>query len=591
MLETHLRELLIRRIEGATVESEIRWHQGSPFRSLQSFELEHAPVFFGRTRARNELRELLSQGIDRGCAFVLVLGASGSGKSSLVKAGLLPDLLLPGMIGKVALCRYALFRPGDRPGDLISGLAAAIVGRTALPELTGLQYDEATLATLLRGSSSQAALPLRQGLAKAAETARLTEVAGSRLLLTIDQLEELFTQDGVTPADREAFIGALATLARSGQVWIVATMRSDFFDRLERSPALAALSAGARYLLSPPDDAEIGQIVRQPAREAGLRFEIDTQRGLGLDAAIQEAATRHPASLPLLEFMLDQLWQRRTAEGEVTFAAYEQLGGLEGALGGRAEEEFAKLPMEVQAALPGVLRALVTVGQGARGAVTSRPASLTRFIAGSPQRQLVDAFLGPQARLFVAEGDGEGARVRIAHEALLTHWERAMKQVAADRADLQLRARLEQAAAIWRATEPKARDGRLLSVGLPLSEAEDLLARRHDELEEELLQYVSRSTQVAHMRERRRLWWLGTLTGVFALLAILAGIGGWFAYEGQKLAEGQLRAAQITQSRFLADLSQQHTAKGDPATGIVLALEALPERVDEPGARPVVVEG
>jgi hypothetical protein len=242
ILETHLRELLVRRVEGATKESDIRWHQGSPFRSLHSFELEHAPVFFGRTRARNELRELLARQSAQGCAFVLVLGASGSGKSSLVKAGLLPDLLLPGMIGKVALCRYAQYRPGDRPGDLIGALASAILSPTALPELIELQYDETSLAAVLGGPSAQAALPLRQGLTKAAETTRLTEVAQARLLLIIDQLEELFTQEGLATESREAFIETLSALARSGYVWVVATMRSDFFDRLERLPALATLS-------------------------------------------------------------------------------------------------------------------------------------------------------------------------------------------------------------------------------------------------------------------------------------------------------------------------------------------------------------
>ncbi len=94
---------------GASIEGvEIRWHEETPFRGLLSFEYRHAPVFFGRTRARNELRELLARQEARGCAFVLVLGASGSGKSSLVKAGLLPDLKLQGMIGRVALVRWGL---------------------------------------------------------------------------------------------------------------------------------------------------------------------------------------------------------------------------------------------------------------------------------------------------------------------------------------------------------------------------------------------------------------------------------------------------------------------------------------------------
>ena len=131
-LYEHLHALLARRAGGAVAEGVIRWHD-APFRALLSYEYEHAPVFFGRTRARNELRELLVRQIDRGSAFVLVFGASGSGKSSLVKAGLLPDLALPGMIGRIALVRRAMMRPSTVPGDPLDTLAAAILSPTALP--------------------------------------------------------------------------------------------------------------------------------------------------------------------------------------------------------------------------------------------------------------------------------------------------------------------------------------------------------------------------------------------------------------------------------------------------------------------------
>ncbi|MDM0002819.1 ATP-binding protein [Variovorax sp. J22P240] len=382
-LETHLRGLLERRLnltEGASVGGGIRWHQGSAYRGLESFGPEHAQVFFGRTRARNELRERLARQADAGCAFVLVFGASGSGKSSLVKAGLLPDLKLPGMIGQVALCRHAVLRPADARGDLLSHLAAAIVSATALPELADLQYDQAALAELLRKAPNQAKQPILQGLTAIGRTERLTERAEARLLLVIDQLEELFTLEALLPLDKVAFVAALEGLAKSGLVWVVATMRSDFFDRLDSVPTLAQLAAGeARYVLALPTPAEIGQIVRQPGREAGLRFEFDRARGLGLDDELCQAAARAPSALPLLEFTLDQLWQRRTERDELTFAAYDEMGGLEGALGRRAEEEFVRLPADVQSALPQVLRALATTGQGSRGTVTARVVPLEHF--------------------------------------------------------------------------------------------------------------------------------------------------------------------------------------------------------------------
>ena len=110
------------------------------------------------------------------------------------------------------------------------------------------------------------------------------------------------------------------------------------------------------------------------------------------------------------------------------------LGGLEGALGRRAEEVFAALPAEVQAALPTLLRALVAVGRASGPTVCVKPASITQFPPGTPARTLIDAFLHPQARLLVADD----THIRVAHEALLSHWPRAREQVAADSRDLEL---------------------------------------------------------------------------------------------------------------------------------------------------------
>lgn len=542
ILDVHLRGLLQKRIEsGEVATGTVRWHQGSPFRGLESFEPEHAPVFFGRTRARNELRDLLTRRAEAGTGFVLVMGASGVGKSSLVKAGLLPDLALPGMVGKVALCRYAMMRAGTGD-DPIDELSAALCAPTGLPELAALQVAPAALADLFRAAPAQALLPINQGLGAARLAAGLLPEAEIRLVIVIDQLEELFTTQLLTPEARARFIDVLAALAAAGPVWIIATMRSDFFDRLETLPALARLTEGGRYLLTPPDEAEIGQIVLQPGLAAGLRFEFDSKAGQSLDEVIRRAAGKNAGALPLLEFLLDQLWQARTPSGLLSFAAYEALGGLEGALGKRAEEVFAALPPAVRAELPSLLRALVTVGQGSEAAATARLVPLSLFSPGTPRRQLVDTFLAPTARLLVVEGDGDDTLLRVAHEALLTHWERARRQIADDRADLQIRARLEQAAALWSSATVQ-RDSLLLHAGLPLSEAEDFVARRRDELDPMVLRFVSESAAAVRLQARRGLRRLQAAAGVLLLLSAGAVAGAVFGFMGRSDANRNFEIA------------------------------------------------
>jgi CHASE2 domain-containing sensor protein len=500
----HLHQLLVRRAGAYAGAVTIRWHE-PPFRGLLSFEFEHAPVFFGRTRARNELREILARQQASGHAFVLVLGASGSGKSSLVKAGLLPDLKLRGMIGPVALCRHAVMRPSGVADDLVGGLAKAILSASGLPELAELHCPAERLAGLLREAPNQAALPIEQGLAAAGVSEALTEIADARLVLIVDQLEELFTIERVDPEDRRHFVAALDALSRSGFVWIIATMRSDFFHWLEALPELVKLAPiESRFLLLPPDDAELGQIIRQPAHESGLRFEIDPQSEIGLDEAIRQEAARNPAALPLLSFLLDQLWVRRDAQsGMLTFSAYRALGGFEGALATRAEEIFQALPQEVQASFSQLIRALVTITSDAAAQPTARVVPLSSFPENTDVGRLARAFLAPDARLVVADSDGDVGVIRIAHEAIISSWPRAEDEVAANWQDLQRRARVEAAASLWLAEgRPEAR---LLAPGLPLSEAIDLLEHGKDTIDQEVIAFIEASVSLHKARLQNRL--------------------------------------------------------------------------------------
>ena len=290
----------------------------------------------------------------------------------------------------------------------------------------------------------------------------------------------------------------LAALAGSGCAWVIGTIRGDFFHRCSEIPGFAALKDGlSSYELLPPTSPEIAQIIREPARAAGLRFEEDAVRGR-LEDVLQEAAAADPGSLPLLEFVLDALYEAGRERRLLTFAAYRALGGLEGAIARRADEVIDALPPEIQEALPAVLRALTTVRLGDE-AITVRPAPLAD-VANTPAKSaLVDALIA--ARLLVSDENAEGqAVVRSAHEALLSRWPRARDIVNANRNFLETRARVQTDARRW--VSGNKNPELLLPPGMRLAEGEELLRSRREEVDDQIMRLHRR----IGVRAERRGW-------------------------------------------------------------------------------------
>src|ERR1035441_9547702 len=272
LVEKHLRKLLEARakeIGGAADSQPVPAWTGSPFRGLEAFDSEHSPIFFGRTQAIGDVLNALRQQALQDRAFVLVMGMSGVGKSSLAKAGVLPNLTRPGVIENIGLWRNAVLRPSDTPEDIVRGLAVALLQTTALPELATDCTTVEELAQMLR-ETPKAAIPLiraklRQAADEVQHSEKLAKKPAARLAILIDQMEEIFTLPQVTAADRQAWTAAISSLARSGQVWIVATLRSDFYSRCTELPELLALKEGSGQCdLRPPTAAEVSQMIRQP---------------------------------------------------------------------------------------------------------------------------------------------------------------------------------------------------------------------------------------------------------------------------------------------------------------------------------------
>ena len=212
----------------------------SPFRGLDVFEFENADLFFGRARAIAACTERLQQLATSNKAFLLIYGMSGSGKSSLLRAGLLPSVTRPGAVAGISLWRRCLIRPSEAP-DAVASLTEGLFREGALPELA-LELTAAELTQLCRSTPDGALAPIRRAIAKAAAAAG-TVSSQLRLLVAIDQMEELFTMEK-EPASREALVRLLAALAGSGLVWVIATIRSDFFHRCGEVPGFSALKDG-----------------------------------------------------------------------------------------------------------------------------------------------------------------------------------------------------------------------------------------------------------------------------------------------------------------------------------------------------------
>jgi len=554
IFERDLRSLIRRRIEGlvAAPPAEVKalWLH-DPFRGLESYEFEHAPIFFGRNEALGKAMVQIIERSESSEAFLLVLGASGSGKSSLVKAGLAPRLFEPRRAPGACVLRRVVFQPGETaPGeDVFAALARRLTTQggpdVGLPELIGPSMTSAHLAEHLKEDPANPAFVFARALddvaARAKSQGRMLDYQHPKLLLVIDQLEELFTSEVISQTDRVKFVALLAALAKSGSVFVIATMRSDLWHRAAETPQLVRLAEGAGRLdLVAPSPAEISQMIRMPAQAAALSFETDPDTGIPLDDRIAEEAAREPGALPLLSYLLDSLYRADRAAGKLTFAAFERAGRLKGAIASRADEVLASLEPEVRAALPRVLFALTQVAPAEEGAKTSplaKRAPLSLFSAASPGRQLVEALAA--ARLLVLdEGESGKPVVRVAHEALITEWAAARQAIAAIEAALAVRRMVEERRA--RASEHggAGSDAGWL-VGPDLADAQALARQFGDLIGDVLAAFVERSAEVARHRRRVRTRRLATGAVLVALVVAAAITAAVFAARYHRDAEVQ----------------------------------------------------
>jgi eukaryotic-like serine/threonine-protein kinase len=341
------------------------------------------------------------------------------------------------------------------------------------------------------------------------------------LLLIVDHAETLVADSAPDRNAVDAFARALEALSASPRTLTVVILRRDFYPKLiEAMPSLAELCAGnGRLEVFAPGREEIARIIQDPATSAGLEFEQDPESEAYLDEVLRDAAVGQPDALPLLQHTLETLYGSKADHGLLTFAAYRNVGGLEGAIAHRAEEVFATLPVEVQQALDSVLSQLV-VTQPDNDAVSGR--RVFRGALPETTHKMIDAFI--DARLFVAdELSGDRRGFGVAHEALLRQWPRAVTWVQDNRRLLQARARLGQATERWR--QEGRRSDHLLNSGQPLIEAQEAARRFPAEIDTDEREFLTASSNSAHRRRIVRHAAIGLLAVsalASATLAVLA---------------------------------------------------------------------
>ena len=508
----------------------------NPYKGLRPFDEPDADDFYGRERLIAHLADAI-----QASRLVAAIGPSGIGKSSVVKAGLIPALrrgVIPGSDDWL----ITTMTPGCDPfGELAVALTRVSVFPTVDLEET-----------------------LRSGPLSLMRSVHRLLPPDTSLLLVVDQFEELFTSVD-SEADRSAFLGLLVETASTedGMIRVLLTMRADYMDRPLRYAEFSALVSEGVVLISTPCETELRAIVEEPARAVGIRFES------GLVGRIVGDVEGQPGGLPLLEFCLAELFDRRDAD-LLTLSAYEKSGGVLETIGRRAEDLYHDLdPVSMETARQLFLR-LVTVSETHPD--TRRRVSIAELhrlgMSDEAVASVLDVFGRYRILTFDRDPVTRAPTVEVAHEAILSQWERFESWIEDHREDLLVHRRLTTAIAEWQEFDQSP--GYLLSGGrLEHFEAwatgTDMMITTVER--EFLVVSRTRENEQRAKRNRRRTWILVGF-GAAAVLALVLAIAA--------LYQSSLRAsdAAVNHARELS-AGAITNLDANPELSMLLALEAL----------------
>ncbi|MBV7326916.1 WD40 repeat domain-containing protein [Chloroflexi bacterium TSY] len=422
----------------------------SPYKGLRFFDQDDADLFFGR-----ELLTAKLVGHLREHRFLTVVGASGSGKSSVVRAGVIP-----------ALKRDAPLADGTRPPDGCTNWVVRVITPKAHPlrELAvALSQDTSRMKSTVLDSLSNNVRSLDLEVRQV-----LQQTSANRLLLVVDQFEELFTQCR-NQKERQAFVDNLLTAAileENGPTIVILTLRADFYAHCAEFDGLREALAKRQEYIGPMTSGELRQAIEEPAQRTGWAFEA----GL-VDLLLQDVGDE-PGALPLLSHALLETWKRRQGR-TLVFEGYTESGRVQGAIARTAETIFNQLETEQQAIARNIFLRLTELGKGTQD--TRRRTALTDLIPESDKASDAEKVLTilADARLITTEQEN----AEVAHEALIREWPLLHTWLNEDREALQTHRRLTDMAKQW---ANHNQDSGFLYQGVRLAETKEW-AKEHGE--------------------------------------------------------------------------------------------------------------
>lgn len=518
------------------------WLSGSPFPGLQAYSADYADVFFGRGKQVSVLLDRISQQIKYGRAFCLTLGPSGSGKSSLINAGVMPNLMTTAGYNSVKVASYSELDFADvASSQLFIELASTMLDweLNDLPVFDGYSAD--TLASAIQAEPNSIIQLCQQALKN--QSSGFTHFA-----LFIDRLEILLSSPLFNDDERHQFVELIEHLSTSGTVLVLSACRNEFYPLLVNYPTLmAGKSRGAHFDLAPPSRSELLQMIRLPAIAANLSWDSDPDTAMPLDEIICSEAASNPDALPMLQFMLQALYLRRSSENQLLLSVYQELGGIEGAIGKNAEDAINALTEPQKASLPQVLSLLVTLRED-ETSITSRTARWSQLKTES-ETALVQAMV--DSRLFVSHLQNDEPCFSIAHEALLRRWPRATSWIEAHLSDLQIKSRLYHLAKRWRKEHKNS--AYLLADGKPLKEA---LALQQNPLF--TIEPQERELITASSKQQRSKRWVKRMTiATLCVLSVVSVIMSIKSNQAENVAQQKRLAAENLLGFMVGDFADK----------------------------------